>query len=75
MIINSSNDKIKLIVDKTDLEKANISLKEWTSNPRKTSFFIEKLLNQKLEINTYNFKKFEIFTYDFKIYYIEIKLE
>ena len=75
MIINSINsDKIKLILDENDLKKSDISLKEWISNPQKTSIFLNKLLEKNIIYNSNNkvFKEFHIFTYNFKIFCIEI---
>lgn len=71
IISNLENNKIKIIADKTDLEKNNIDLPTFKSNPKKTLSFLKKLLNKS---NNLSIKDFNIYTYQFKIYCIEIIL-
>ena len=80
MVISTfSSNKIKIIFDIKDLEKINISIEEWNSNPQKTIYFIEKILNNfnkkiLFSKNKININDFYIYTYNFKIFKLELYL-
>ena len=69
MIINKTENKLKMIIDEDDLLNNNINKKEFISNPLKIPFFLEKLCKN---YSNLNLKKFDIYTYNFKIFQIEI---
>ena len=76
MIINNlSENKIKILIDETDLNNSKIELYQLLSNPSKTLPNIEKLLyNSKLFKQKIKIKNFFIFTYNYKIFSISIYL-
>ena len=76
MIINNlDNKKIKILIDKIDLDKAQIPLHEWISNPSKTLSYIEKLLeNSNTFLKKIIIKDYLICTYNYKVFLITISI-
>ena len=76
MIINNlDNKKIKILIDKIDLEKSQIPLFQWISNTSKTLSYIEKLLktSENFPKELY-IKDYLIITYNYKIFSITITI-
>ena len=75
MIIKSfDNNKIKIIIDNFDLNKAGISTKHWISNSNQTISIIKNLIKSiSTSINmehNFSFKDYFIYTYNYQIFSI-----
>ncbi len=72
MIVNSFDEnKIKILVDKIDLDKKKISLKSLISTPSKTlSYIKEFLIDFDIFLENKNIKNYSIFSYDYKVFMI-----
>lgn len=83
MIINSlNNKKIKILIDLTDLNNAEIPLFSFISSSKNASSYIKKLLlfynKTKKDIflnkEIISFKNYTIYTYNYNIFLININL-
>ena len=77
MIINTLDDnKIKIIIDKTDLNKAGIPTEDWISNSNQTLFYIEHLLKSTTNLsilpNKLVLKDYYISTYNYIVFSITL---
>lgn len=72
MIINSlEKNRIKIIIDETDLNNFEISLKQWISNSNQILYFLNKILKPCLNSNKdFSIKDFLICTYNFRVFSI-----
>ena len=72
MIVNSFDEnKIKILVDKIDLDKKKISLKSLISTPSTTlSYIKEFLIDFDIFLENKNIKNYSIFSYDYKVFMI-----
>jgi len=79
MIINCfNNKKIKILIDKNDLENVSIPVNKLILNSEENLFFIEKILSSSSNIvqlpKELIIKNYLIFTYNYNIFMIILEI-